>query len=141
MRKHFVLGLLLLAIASIISIPAAAQSSSITKAAFNDVHPMFMFASHSFTLTWTQSTSTDVTGNKVYCAPTTGGPYTTPRATLTTPSTSYGPDTNVVGNQVLFCVVTAVNAAGESPFSNEVKLTIPPDPKPAPASGLTGTVQ
>ena len=67
-------------------------------------------------LTWTQSTSPGITQNKVYRSTSgAGGPYTL-RATLA-PSTTYT-DTGLTSGQTYYYVVTALNNAGESPFSN-----------------------
>ena len=67
-------------------------------------------------LTWTQSTSTGITQNKVYRSTTgSAGPYTlraTPGAV-----TSYL-DTGLTSGQSYFYVVTAVNGNGESGYSN-----------------------
>jgi hypothetical protein len=67
-------------------------------------------------LSWTQSTSSGITQNKVYRS-TSGpsGPYTL-RATLS-PTTTYT-DTGLTSGQTYYYVVTAVNSAGESGFSN-----------------------
>jgi galactose oxidase-like protein/fibronectin type III domain protein/Kelch motif protein len=67
-------------------------------------------------LTWTQSTSSGITQNKVYRSTTTGGPYT-PRATLGA-TTSYQ-DTGLTSGTTYYYRVTAVNGGGESGFSNE----------------------
>jgi beta-glucanase (GH16 family) len=67
-------------------------------------------------LTWTQSASPGITQNKVYRS-TSGpsGPYSL-RATLTA-TTSYS-DTGLASGQTCYYAVTAVNANGESGFSN-----------------------
>jgi beta-glucanase (GH16 family) len=67
-------------------------------------------------LTWTQSSSSGITQNKVYQS-TTGpsGTYTL-RATLNA-TTSYT-DTGLTSGQTYYYVVTAVNANGESGYSN-----------------------
>jgi DNA-binding beta-propeller fold protein YncE/mono/diheme cytochrome c family protein len=65
-------------------------------------------------LNWTQSTG--ATANKVYRSTTAGGPYTL-RATLA-PASSYQ-DTGLTSGSRYYYRVTALNATGESGFSNE----------------------
>jgi len=67
-------------------------------------------------LTWTQSSSSGITQNKVYRSTSgSGGPYSL-IATLS-PATSYA-NTGLTSGTTYFYVVTAVNANGESAFSN-----------------------
>jgi len=67
-------------------------------------------------LSWTQSSSSGITQNKVYRSTSgSGGPYSL-RATLSA-STSYS-DTGLTSGVTYFYSVTAVNASGESAFSN-----------------------
>ena len=91
-------------------------------------------ASHSVTLTWTASTSTDVTSYNVYRATTNGGPTYTKigSATLLTYT-----DANVSSGVTYYYVVTSVAPAcpsavtattppcGESVYSNQASASIP----------------
>lgn len=86
---------------------------------------------HSTVLTWTQSpnpncvpTACPVIGNNVYRGTTAGGEGTTPYFASTTPIVTFT-DTAVTPGVTQFYVVTAVNANGESPKSNEVSATTP----------------
>jgi lysophospholipase L1-like esterase len=69
-------------------------------------------------LTW--SAVTNASGYKVKRAETSGGPYTVIEPN--TPATSYS-DSTVVKGVTYYYVVSAVNAYGESPNSNEVSRT------------------
>ena len=84
---------------------------------------------HSEALTWTQSTSPGITGNKVYCSLVAGGPYTVLNS-FTTPSISFTQASLPPSTKICY-VVTAINAGGESNYSNEVCGTTLPD-KPVP---------
>lgn len=92
---------------------------------------------HQVGLSWTQSTSTGLTGNCVYRGAVSGGPYTQLFCS-SSPATTYT-DASVVGGQTYYYVVTAVSGSQESGYSNEFKAVIPLSPN-AP-TGLTGTVQ
>lgn len=75
-------------------------------------------AGRNIKLSWIQSASGDISGNKVYRATAAGGPFTN-IATLG-PSTSYN-DSAHVARLTYFYVVTAINSSGlESPYSNMV---------------------
>jgi Abnormal spindle-like microcephaly-assoc'd, ASPM-SPD-2-Hydin len=77
---------------------------------------------HSVDLSWSASSSSDVTGYNVYRGTTTGGPYTKINSAL---STSYT-DASVQAGQTYYYVTTAVDTTGkESGFSNQVKAAIP----------------
>jgi fibronectin type 3 domain-containing protein len=67
-------------------------------------------------LQWTQSSSPNVTQNKIYRSTTPGGPYTLIQTINA--GTSYL-DRSVAGGTRYYYVVTAINGAGESPHSNE----------------------
>src|SRR5262249_18726256 len=72
-------------------------------------------------LTWTQSTSPNITTNKVYRSRTNGGPYTL--ITSITATTTYT-DTGLVGGTTYYYVVTAVDSNGvESNYSNQASAT------------------
>lgn len=92
---------------------------------------------HQVGLSWSQSTSSGLTGNCVYRGAVSGGPYTQ-LSCSSAPVTTYT-DTSVVGGQTYYYVVTAVSGTQESGYSNEFKAVIPLSPS-AP-TGLTGTVQ
>lgn len=98
----------------------------------------FAAAQHSVTLTWYQSVSAGVTGNKVYRSTLSGGPYAV-IYTSTTQVTTYQ-DTAVVGNGLYYYVVTATCSTCspvESGYSNQVTAQIPPDTQPNAPSNLT----
>jgi cellulose 1,4-beta-cellobiosidase len=68
-------------------------------------------------LTWTQSTSPNITNNKVYRSTTSGGPYTL--VTSIAAATTYT-DTGLTSGTTYYYVVTAVDSNGvESPYSNQ----------------------
>ena len=78
--------------------------------------------SHSVELTWSASTSTDVTGYDVYRGLTSDGPYT---MLTTIVSTNYT-DTNVQSGQTYYYVLTAVDSNNvQSDFSTTASATIP----------------
>jgi fibronectin type 3 domain-containing protein len=84
-------------------------------------------------LTWTQSTGTNVTGNNVYRSTSgSGGPYNL--LANVAPATSY-PDTAVSSGTTYFYSVTAVNGGGESALSAYAGATT----IPAAPTGLTAT--
>jgi len=73
-------------------------------------------------LTWTQSTSPNITNNKIYRATTSGGPYTLV-ATIA-PATSYNNTSGLNSGTTYYYVVTAVNSSSlESPYSNQASTT------------------
>jgi hypothetical protein len=79
---------------------------------------------HSVALTWVASTSTNVKGYYVYRADTPGGPYTKLNTSLAA-GTSYT-DTTVQAGQTYYYVATALDGNNqESPYSTEVKATVP----------------
>ncbi len=78
---------------------------------------------HSVTLTWNPSTSSNVAGYYVYRGSTSGGPYNKLSSLLS--SDSYV-DGSVQAGQSYFYVTTAADSSGdESAYSNEVQATIP----------------
>jgi hypothetical protein len=78
---------------------------------------------HSVALNWNASTST-VSGYFVYRGTVTGGPYSQLNSSVD-PSTSYT-DSTVQGGQTYYYVVSSVNSSNvQSPYSNEVSVTVP----------------
>jgi hypothetical protein len=72
-------------------------------------------------LTWTQSTSPNVTQNKIYRSTVSGGPYS---LTATIPATTSYNNSGLNSGTTYFYVVTAVNGAGlESPTSQQASAT------------------
>lgn len=72
-------------------------------------------------LTWVQSTSANITNNKVYRSTTSGGPYTL--VTTLAATTAYT-DTGLTSGRTYYYVVTAVNSSGlESAYSNQSSAT------------------
>lgn len=72
-------------------------------------------------LTWTQSTSANVTQNRIYRSTVNGGPYSL--VTTIAASTSFN-NTGLNSGTTYFYVVTAVNSSGlESPASNPASAT------------------
>ncbi|HEV2436750.1 MAG TPA: fibronectin type III domain-containing protein, partial [Verrucomicrobiae bacterium] len=73
------------------------------------------------TLTWTQSTSSNITTNNVYRATVSGGPYTKIASIAAT--TNYT-NTGLHSGTTYYFVVTAVNSSGlESPYSSQASGT------------------
>ncbi|PYV16519.1 MAG: hypothetical protein DMG21_11360 [Acidobacteria bacterium] len=112
------------AVNSVGTSPHSNQASATPQAAALPAAPTGLAASSvarwKISLRWTQSTSSGVTQNKVYRSTTSGGPYTL-LATLSA-TTAYS-DTNVSSGRAYYYVVTAVNSAGQSGFSNQVSAT------------------
>ncbi len=80
--------------------------------------------SHSATLSWTASISTNVVGYNIYRGTTSGGPYPTRVASLVT-GTSFT-DTSVQSGTTYYYVVTPMDSNGnESVYSNQATATIP----------------
>jgi hypothetical protein len=80
--------------------------------------------SHSATLNWIASTSTNVVGYNVYRGTQSGGPYTKLNGTPVA-ATTYA-DSNVTAGTTYYYVVTAVDSTGaESAHSTEVSAAIP----------------
>ena len=82
------------------------------------------------TLTW--SSVAGATGYNVERAPSSGGPYV---IIATNISATTFTDTTVVNGTTYYYVVTALDAGGESPPSNEVSATPPLPPVPDPQIG------
>ncbi len=79
---------------------------------------------HSVSLSWTASTSTNISGYNVYRSSASGGPYTKVNGSLIT-GTSYT-DTTVQAGQTYYYVATAVNSSSvESSYSNQAQATVP----------------
>lgn len=79
---------------------------------------------HSVTLSWTASTSSNVTGYNVYRGVQSGGPYTKLTATAVT-GTTYT-DNAVQAGQTYYYVATAVdNSNNESAYSAAISAIVP----------------
>jgi len=102
----------------------SANSSEVSATPGAPVAPTSLAASagrRKVTLTWTQSTSANITTNNVYRALVNGGPYT--RTASVAATTSYT-DSSVTTGTTYYYVVTAVNSGGlESPYSNQASAT------------------
>lgn len=80
--------------------------------------------SHSVTLTWTASTSSNVAGYNVYRGTVSGGPYSKLNSALVA-GTSYT-DTDVVAGSTYYYVATSVDTSkNESGYSNQAQATVP----------------
>jgi len=80
--------------------------------------------SHSVTLNWTASTSSNVTGYNLYRGLTSGGPYTKVNTSLIV-GTTYT-DVTVQAGQTYYYVSTAVDSNNnESVYSNQAPAVIP----------------
>ncbi len=79
---------------------------------------------HSVTLNWTASVSSNVVGYNIYRGTTNGGPYVKLTSSPTA-LTSYT-DNNVVSGQTYYYVATAVDSSSnESGYSNQSQAVIP----------------
>jgi Abnormal spindle-like microcephaly-assoc'd, ASPM-SPD-2-Hydin len=80
---------------------------------------------HSVSLSWTASTSQEISGYNIYRSVKSGGPYSKINSVLNA-STQYT-DTTVADGQTYFYVTTAVNSSNEeSAYSNQTTAVIPP---------------
>ena len=80
---------------------------------------------HSVNLSWTASTSQNITGYNIYRGVKSGGPYSKINSVLDA-STLYT-DTTVSDGQTYYYVTTAVNSSNEeSAYSNQATAVIPP---------------
>lgn len=80
---------------------------------------------HSVSLTWTASTSLNVTGYNVYRGTTPNGPYPTKLNSSLVVGTSYT-DSTVQAAQTYYYVATAVdNTSSESAYSNQAQAVVP----------------
>jgi len=80
---------------------------------------------HSVLLSWTASTSPNITGYNIYRGTTSGGPYSKNNSSLN-PGTTYT-DNSVVDGQTYYYVTTAVDSNNqESSYSNQATAVIPP---------------
>ena len=94
---------------------------------------------HSVTPSWTNTGT--ITGNCIYRAQTSGGPYGLAIHCSSAPITTW-PDTTVLSGQTYFYVVTSYVSGPpfeESLYSNEIRAVVPQSPQ-AP-SGLTAVAQ
>jgi hypothetical protein len=81
--------------------------------------------SHSVSLSWTASSSQNVTGYNIYRGVTSGGPYSKINSVLNA-STVYT-DSTVADGLTYYYVTTAVNSSNEeSGYSNQTSAVIPP---------------
>jgi hypothetical protein len=81
-------------------------------------------ASHSVTLSWTSSPSSNLSGYNVYRSTTSGGTYAKVNTALVS-ATSYT-DANVQAGQTYYYVATAVDtSSNESAYSNQAQATVP----------------
>jgi hypothetical protein len=104
-----------------VSWPSTASNSPVSQAVAGTGTPA---PSHSVTLNWGASKSSNVIGYNVYRAGQSGGPYTQINSALDTSTSDV--DVNVTAGQSYFYVVTAVNASSqESAYSNQVKAVVP----------------
>jgi hypothetical protein len=79
---------------------------------------------HYVSLSWTASTSPNITGYNVYRAATTGGPFTKLTSSLVA-AASYV-DSTVIAGQTYYYVTTAVdNTGAESAYSGQAQAVIP----------------
>jgi hypothetical protein len=86
--------------------------------------PCSVYSAHAAALTWTASTTPNVTYN-VYRATASTGPFTTPMNASPITGTTYT-DTTVQAGQTYYYVVTAVISSGqESAYSSPASGTIP----------------
>ena len=77
---------------------------------------------HVVTLTWTASTSSNVTAYKIYRGTTSGGPYS---LLQTAGVVSTYTDNTVISGQTYYYVITAVdNTGAESAYSNQIQAVI-----------------
>ena len=80
--------------------------------------------SHSVSLSWTASTSPNITGYNVYRSGTSGGPYAQLNSSLVT-ATSFN-DGGVSAGQIYYYVTTAVDTSNnQSTYSNEAQASVP----------------
>lgn len=79
---------------------------------------------HSATLSWTASTSTNVSGYNIYRATVSGGPYTELNSSLVT-GTSYIDSTPQAGQTYYYVATSVDNNDDESVYSNELKVVVP----------------
>jgi hypothetical protein len=105
--------------------------TAVLTASANGASPTFSLSltplgvSHSVTLTWIASTSSNVAGYNVYRGTTSGGPYATNVNSSLVTGLSYT-DTTVLAGQTYYYVLTAVDTSGnESGYSTQTAATIP----------------
>jgi hypothetical protein len=120
--------------------PPTATTTTVTKKVAKKSSKATPATGHGAVLSFTQSTSTGITGNNVYQSLTSGGPYTKIFSS-STPITSYTV-TGLAAVTTYYWVVTAVCATcspSESGNSNQVQGTTSADPQPNAPSSLTLT--
>lgn len=115
--------------------PTAPQATRSAQNAGNArVATSMVAGSHSVVLNWTQSTSPAITGNKVYRGTASGNE--TLLYTSSTPIVTYTDGPFSTG-ATYYYRITAVNASGESGYSNEVSAAVPTPPVAPTALALT----
>lgn len=77
---------------------------------------------HSVSLNWTVSSSSGVTGYKVYRGTASGGPYSLVTTVGTTPSAT---DSSVTSGQTYYYVLTTLAGGVESSYSQQAQAVIP----------------
>lgn len=88
-------------------------------------------------ITWTASASPGVTCHNIYYGTAKGGPYPG-KVSVGVVTAASVPNLN--NGATYYFVVTACNAAGESPYSNEASATIPfGQPGPVTGASAVGT--
>lgn len=84
------------------------------------------YNTHAANLSWTASTSSNVSYYNVYRGTTSGGPYTKIGSTTANSGATTYSDTSVQAGQTYYYVGTAVDVSGnESGYSNQVSAAIP----------------
>lgn len=96
-------------------------------------------APHSNTLTWTLSTTSGVTSQKIYRGTVNGGPYTL-LATIPNGTVATYVDTNTTQGTLHYYVITALVGTNESVFTNQVSA-LDSGTNVNPQTGLAVTVQ
>jgi fibronectin type 3 domain-containing protein len=140
MKRLFAFALLMSTItllsAQIAQRPAAPKAAAPNRTASSvKVVNAAVAGSHSVVLSWTQSTSAAITSNKVYRGTISGGE--TLLYTSSTPIVTYTDGPFATG-ATYYYRVTAINANGESGYSNEVSTIVPS--VPAAPTALVSTL-
>jgi hypothetical protein len=106
------------------SFTPSTASASVNGANVTGINFAATASPHSVTLSWTASTSPNITGYNVYCTNSSGGPWAKLNASLVG-GTGYV-HTSVVSGQTYYYVVTAVDSSNsESGYSTQASAQIP----------------